>query len=133
MASCSVVRSALSWLWLVVVDASWVQCVGALLYGLNPSLYNVDKPSFLLSLNRWIIGDSPDEVFFVKLNKTDSASILKETIKEKNTNSFGNFDSKQLYLWEVCLPLDNLDTISSLKLENNTKISGNYPSFFLRQ
>ena len=88
---------------------------------------------FLLSLNRWIVDDSPDEVFFVKLNKTDSASILKETIEEKNTNSFGNFDSKQLYLWKVCLPLDNLDTISSLKLENNTKISGNYPGFFLRQ
>ena len=87
----------------------------------------------LLSLNCWIVSDSPDEMFTVKLNKTDSASILKKTIKEKNTNSFGNFDSKQLDLWKVCLPLDNFDTISSLKLENNTKISGNYPSFFLRQ
>jgi hypothetical protein len=77
----------------------------------------------LLSLNCWVVGDSPDEMFTVKIHKTESVSILKKIIKENNANSFGNFDSKQLHLWKVYLPLDNLDMISSLKLENNTKLS----------
>jgi crinkler effector protein len=57
-------------------------------------------------------------MFTVKIHKTDNVSILKELIKEKNTNSFGKFDSKQLDQW-----IDNLDTNLSLKLENATKIS----------
>ena len=46
-----------------------------------------------------------------------------EIIKEKNPNTFRNFDSKQLDLRKVCVPLDNFDTISSLKLENTLKLS----------
>jgi Crinkler effector protein N-terminal domain len=77
----------------------------------------------LLSLNCWVIDDSPEEIFTIEILRTKNVSILKEIIKEKNANSFGNFDSKQLDLRKVCLPLDNLDTISSLKLENTTKLS----------
>lgn len=77
----------------------------------------------LLSLNCWVVGDSLDEIFTIEISRTKNISILKEIIKEKNANSFGNFDSKQLDLWKVCLPPDNLDTILSLKLENHTKLS----------
>lgn len=44
-------------------------------------------------------------------------------VKEEIAISFGNFDSKQLDLRKVCLPLDNLDRILSLKLEDSVELS----------
>jgi hypothetical protein len=61
----------------------------------------------LLSLNCWVVGDSPDEMFTVEIHKTDNVSILKEIIKEKNANSFYDFDFRQLDLWRSA-SLDDL-------------------------
>ena len=86
----------------------------------------------MLSLNCWVVGDSRDEIFTVKIHKTKNVSILKDIIKEKNIDLFNNFDSKQLRLWKVCLPLDNFDTTSSLSFENHTNLQGSYPIFLTR-
>lgn len=67
----------------------------------------------LLSLNCWVYGDTPDEMFTVKIDKMENVNILKAFIKEENANSFGKFDAKQLDLRKVCLLLDNLHYLES--------------------
>ena len=102
----------------------WCTCDGPGSLGLGLSLPVINCPAMsVLSLNCWVVGDSPDEIFEIEIPRTKSVSVLKEIVKEKNANSLSNFDPKQLDLWKVYLPRDNLDTISSLKLENGTKLS----------
>ena len=78
----------------------------------------------VLSLNCWIDCDSDssdlDDIFTITIPGENNVSNLKEIIKEKNNFSF---PAQKLKLWKVCLPLDKFYTISSLKLENNTKLS----------
>ena len=77
-----------------------------------------------LSLNCLVLGDEPEKMFTVEVEKTKNVSILKDRIKEKNSSSFGNVDSKNIDLWMVDLCLDkrklgaelvhNLDTYPKL-------------------
>ena len=61
-----------------------------------------------LSLNCLILGDSPDRMFTLEVEETKNVSILKKLIKEENSSSFGNVDSKNIDLWMVDLRLDEL-------------------------
>ena len=47
-------------------------------------------------------------MFTVKVPKTDNVSILKDLIKEKNPSSLGNIDVKNIDLWKVSFPIDDL-------------------------
>ena len=76
-----------------------------------------------LSLNCLVLGDEPERVFIVEIEKTKSVSNLKRLIKEESSSSFGNVDAKNIDLWMVDLHLDelgagpvhvNLDTYSKL-------------------
>jgi hypothetical protein len=75
-------------------------------------------PTQLLSLNCFVLGDDLNKVFTLEVEKTKNVSILKDRIKEKNSNSFGNVDSKNIELWKFDLPLDD-DTKEMLKNINN--------------
>jgi hypothetical protein len=75
-------------------------------------------PTQVLSLNCFVLGDDLNKVFTVKIPKTKNVSILKDRIKEKNSNSFGNVDSKNIDLWNVSIPIDD-DTEEKLKNINN--------------
>jgi hypothetical protein len=65
-------------------------------------------PTQLLSLNCLIHGDDLKKVFTLKIPKTENVSILKDRIKEKNSSSFGNVDSKNIDLWNVSIPMDDV-------------------------
>ena len=58
-------------------------------------------------LNCFVLGDKEDNVFTVKIPKTDNVSILKKLIKEENPHALGHVDAKDLELWEVSFPIDN--------------------------
>ena len=55
-----------------------------------------------------MLGDDPDRMFTVKIPKNENVSILKDLIKEKNPSSLGNVDVKNLDLWQVSFPIDDL-------------------------
>ncbi|KAJ3498893.1 hypothetical protein NLJ89_g10162 [Agrocybe chaxingu] len=75
----------------------------------------------LLSLNCWLFGDDVEEVFTIKISPTENVSILKSMIKEENAFSF---PAKELSLWKVSLPLDDLNsTLSNLQLDDYLKLS----------
>jgi hypothetical protein len=62
----------------------------------------------LLSLNCFLVGDDPDRTFTVEIPKNKNVSILKDLIKEKNPSSLGNVDVKNIDLWHVSFPIDDL-------------------------
>ena len=63
-----------------------------------------------LSLNCLVVGDNPDRIFTVEIPKNKNVSILKDLIKEKNPSSLGNVDVKNIDLWQVSFPIDDLET-----------------------
>ena len=76
-----------------------------------------------LSLNCLVLGDKPERMFTVEVEKTKNVSILKKLIKEENAPHFNHVTASNLDLWMVDLHLDelgaeqvhvNLDTYSML-------------------
>jgi hypothetical protein len=58
-------------------------------------------------LNCFVLGDKEDNVFTVKIPKTNNISILKDEIKKKNAHCLGHVDAKDLELWNVTFPIDD--------------------------
>ena len=61
-----------------------------------------------LSLNCYLLGDDPDQIFTVKVSETDNVSTLKDLIKEKNAFALKDVDAKVLKIWRVDLAIPNL-------------------------
>jgi Crinkler effector protein N-terminal domain len=83
------------------------------------------------SLNCFLYGDAPDRTFTVKIPKTENISILKDRIKEKNPSSLGNVDAKNIDLWQVSFPIDDLPSknpTTGPKLRSEKLLSDVFPS-----
>ena len=77
-----------------------------------------------LSLNCLVLGDDPEKMFTVEIENTKYVSILKDRIKDKNSSSFSNVDSKNIDLWMVDLKMDGLGVEPvHVNLDNYTKLS----------
>jgi hypothetical protein len=61
-----------------------------------------------LSLNCLVLGDDPDRTFTAEIQKTENVSILKKLIKEKNPSSCSNVDVKNIDVWKVSFPINDL-------------------------
>jgi len=85
-----------------------------------------------LSLNCFILGDNPDRTFTVEIPKNKNVSILKDLIKEKNPSSLGNVDVKNIDLWQVSFPIDDLPSKNpptvGPKLRSEKLLSDAFPS-----
>jgi hypothetical protein len=58
-------------------------------------------------LNCFVLGDKKDNVFTVKIPKTDNVSILKKFIKEEKVHRLGHVDASDLEIWKVSFPIDD--------------------------
>ena len=58
-------------------------------------------------LNCFVLGDKEDNVFTVKIPKTDNVGILKKMIKEENAPHLDHVAAKDLELWKVSFPIDD--------------------------
>ena len=77
-----------------------------------------------LSLNCLVVGDDPDRMFTVEIPKNKNVSILKKIIKEENPSSLGNVDVKNLDLWQVSFPIDDLEAqLGNINLAGYPKLS----------
>jgi hypothetical protein len=65
-------------------------------------------PNQLQSLNCFVLGSRGDQVFTVKIEKTENVSILKDLIKEKKARLLSHVEASDLELWKVSLPVDSL-------------------------
>ena len=86
----------------------------------------------LLSLNCFLLGDDPDRTFTVEIPKNKNVSILKDLIKEKNPSSLGNIDAKNIDIWQVSFPIDDLPSKNpptvGPKLRSEKLLSDAFPS-----
>ena len=63
-----------------------------------------------LSLFCYARGQEKNSVFQIKIDQMESVAALKDAIKEKNKNTFRDFDAQSLILWNVPVPYGrNLD------------------------
>jgi len=67
----------------------------------------VVDPAQLLSLNCFVLGDKPNEMFTVKVPKTDNVSILKKMIKEEKSPDLDHISASKLILTQVSLAVDD--------------------------
>ena len=89
------------------------------------------NPTQLLSLNCFVLDDNVENVFTVKVEKTENVSILKKLIKEEKAPHFDHVAASDLDLWIVDLRLDDLgakpvhvnDLGTSSKLSARRKLS----------
>src|SRR5258708_5670478 len=58
-------------------------------------------------LNCFVLGDKEDNVFTVKIPKTDNVSILKDEVKKKKAPHLNHVAASDLELWEVSFPIDD--------------------------
>jgi hypothetical protein len=61
-----------------------------------------------LSLNCLVLGDDPEKTFTVEIPKNKNIYELKRLIKEKKCHHLNYFDARQLRVWQVSVPIDNL-------------------------
>jgi hypothetical protein len=77
-----------------------------------------------LRLNCLVVGDIPDRMFTVEIPQVENVSILKDLIKEKNPSSLGNIDAKNIELWKVSFPVDDLEKeLGNINLAGYLKLS----------
>ena len=61
-------------------------------------------------LNCFVLGDKEDNVFTVKIPKTDNVSILKDEVKKKKAPHLNHVAASDLELWKISFPIDDLAT-----------------------
>jgi hypothetical protein len=85
----------------------------------------MSEPS--LSINCFLLGSDPSQVFTVKILKTENVSILKDLIKEEQSPRLNHIVASELTVWKVSLPVDTivpeLTVDKSQKLRSVGKIS----------
>lgn len=55
-----------------------------------------------------IFGDQISQIFPILVKKHDTAGVLRDAIKKANETSLAGVDAKQLHLWHVNIPAENL-------------------------
>ena len=68
----------------------------------RPSPYS--EAQEVLELNCFVLGDSANNTFPVKIARTESVGTLKESIKTKKSPVFDHIPADQLDLWKVFIP-----------------------------
>jgi hypothetical protein len=63
-------------------------------------------------------------MFTVKIPQVKNVSILKRLIKKENPSSLGNIDAKNIELWQVSFPVDDLEKeLGNINLAGYLKLS----------
>jgi hypothetical protein len=58
-------------------------------------------------LNCFVLGDKKNQMFTVKIPKTDNVSILKKLIKEEKAPHLNHVAASDLELWKVSFSIDD--------------------------
>jgi Crinkler effector protein N-terminal domain len=77
-----------------------------------------------LQLNCWVFGDETQNVFPVKVPKTETVGHLKKAIKEENPD-FGEIAARSLVLWKVSILANRSlkEEVTKLDLDNTEPLA----------
>ncbi|KAL4080401.1 hypothetical protein J3A83DRAFT_651 [Scleroderma citrinum] len=67
-----------------------------------------------LTLNCFVLGDTPDHIFPVEIALTKTVGALKEAIKDKKPHAFRSVDADQLVLYRTSNEVATLDDDDAL-------------------
>src|SRR4051812_45059226 len=62
-----------------------------------------------LSLNCWVLGEDTENVFPVKISRTETVGVLKDTIKDKKRPLFDHVTADSLVLWKLSIPATDFE------------------------
>ncbi|CAG8689116.1 44412_t:CDS:2 [Gigaspora margarita] len=82
--------------------------------------------SINLTLNCFVVGDNPHENTFpivFNIKDVNTIGLLRELIKEKQPQTFAKVDSRELKLWKVNIPFNELNTVDIKKFRALKKLS----------
>ena len=86
----------------------------------------------MLALNCFVLGETLQNIFPVKIDAAKNVSILKEFIKERKKFAFEHVDAKTLMLWKVSMPYSDINSLAELPageaLIPVKKLSGIFPN-----
>ena len=68
----------------------------------------------MLALNCFVLGETLQNIFPVKIDAAKNVSILKEFIKERKKFAFEHVDAKTLMLWKVSMPYSEINALTEL-------------------
>ena len=78
----------------------------------------------MLTLTCWMIGDNPERTFSIDILVTKTVDSLKELIRAKNPSSLASVDVKDIDLWKVSFPVDDLEKeLGDLDLSRHQRLS----------
>ncbi|EXX64052.1 hypothetical protein RirG_146430 [Rhizophagus irregularis DAOM 197198w] len=73
-----------------------------------------------ITLSCLIQGTSLDKYFKITIDKNSDISDLKETIWNKNKNTFSSIDANSLILWKVRIPISDKEKFKQLNFNEST-------------
>jgi hypothetical protein len=68
-------------------------------------------PSRVITLNCWLVGESKNNIFSVKIRTSETIGTLKDWIKEKKRPRFDSFAAHKLILFKIVVPTSQFDEI----------------------
>src|SRR6266550_5347518 len=77
--------------------------------------------SKLLQLNCWVLGEDPNRIFPVMIERTASVGALKDAIKDEKRPAFDHIPADALVLWKVSVLArreDLEEDVKKLNLDN---------------
>ena len=78
----------------------------------------------MLSLVCYLLGDNVKRYFIVKIEETETVSILKDLIKEKKAPHLDHLAASDLDVWKVNLPISNLkQSLGKIELDDDSSLS----------
>jgi len=78
-----------------------------------------------LKLFCWVIGENPQNVFSVKIQKQETVADLKKAIKAEKRRTLRDIDADALLLWDVSVPYTSqlVENVAKLELDKRDVLS----------
>ncbi|KAG1832011.1 hypothetical protein EV424DRAFT_78649 [Suillus variegatus] len=77
--------------------------------------------STILELNCWLLDDSPKHIFPVNIESARTVGHLKDAIKDRARNRFGDIDAFVLHLWKVNININDVDLLDTIRDQDSVK------------
>ena len=68
----------------------------------------------MLALNCFVLGETLQNIFTVKINAAENVSTLKKSIKEERKPTFDNIVTNTLTLWRVSIHYSDINALAEL-------------------
>ena len=87
-------------------------------------------PPLMLALNCFVLGETLQNIFTVKIDAAENVGTLKQLIKEEKKPAFDDVVADTLTLWRVSMPYSDINALAELPAGEALIPVKSYPKFF---